>query len=376
VKNKKPILTFLFIFVMGSTTIGFAQDEKLQTIQKKIEGISRKLMQLKQEKKTLLNEIYRIELSYEKDIVEINKIDFKLKETNLKIQKKEDEKKALEILIEDSKNNIKEIIRILYKLGRDTNIKLFFQVDSVDQLFNNYRLFVSLVNYKSGEINKIKESIALLNTVKGQLQEEYTKLEGFKDSKRQRVRSMQGLRRVKLNYIKGINSDKKKYLQLRNELQYEASRINQVISGKRVRSSLKVLNLNKIKGRLEWPLRGKVVSTFGKKRSDRFDTYIINNGIEIAPTGSDKVKAVYPGDVVFADYFKGKGNLIIIQHSRDLYTLYGHCDKMFKKRGDNIKKGEIIAIAGDTGSTFKKSLYFEIRRDLKPQDPLSWLRKK
>jgi len=138
-------------------------------------------------------------------------------------------------MIEDSKKNIKEILRILYKIGGNTSMKLFFRVDSVDQLFNNYRLFIALVNYKSEEINKIKVSISQLNKVKLQLQEEYSKLEGFKESKRQRVRSMQGLRRVKLNYIKSINSDKKRYLQLRDELTYEASRINEVISGKRVK---------------------------------------------------------------------------------------------------------------------------------------------
>jgi septal ring factor EnvC (AmiA/AmiB activator) len=149
-----------------------------------------------------------------------------------------------------------------------------------------------------------------------------------------------------------------------------------VISGKKTKSSLRVINLKQIKGRLDWPVKGNVISSFGKKRSTRFDTYIINNGIEIKPSSSDKVTAVYSGDIVFADYFKGYGNLIIIQHSRDLHSLYGHCEKIFKKRGESIGPGEVIATVGDTGSTLGKSLYFEIRNQLKPQNPLKWLRKK
>jgi septal ring factor EnvC (AmiA/AmiB activator) len=149
-----------------------------------------------------------------------------------------------------------------------------------------------------------------------------------------------------------------------------------VISGKKVKSSLRVIDLKQIKGRLNWPIKGKVISSFGKKKSTRFDTYIVDNGIEIRPSDSDKVKAVYSGDVLFADYYKGYGNLIIIQHSRDLHSLYGHCEKFLKKKGESVTAGDIIAIVGDTGSTLGKSLYFEIRNQLKSQNPLKWLHKK
>jgi septal ring factor EnvC (AmiA/AmiB activator) len=249
-------------------------------------------------------------------------------------------------------------------------------VDNFDQLFKNYQLFISLIQYKTDEINKVKENILQLNKIRRQLQEEYDALRNFKNLRVQKLRNLSYHKRDKLNLIKKITKSRKDYVQMLDELKYEADRLDKVISGKKVKSSLRVIDLKQIKGHLNWPIKGKVISSFGKKKSTRFDTYIIDNGIEIRPSDSDKVKAVYSGDVLFADYYKGYGNLIIIQHSRDLHSLYGHCEKFLKKKGESIATGDIIAIAGDTGSTIGKSLYFEIRNQLKSQDPLKWLQKR
>ncbi len=374
---KKTIAFFACICFLSCVLV-FSSDykKKLQSINSQITGINNKLEKLKQEKSSLLNEIYKIELKYEKEWIEINKVKLQLGETQGKINGKEKEKKELELQIQKSKEILKKIIRILYKVGGNTYLRLFIRLDNFDQLFKNYRLFISLIQYKTGEINKVKENILRLNKIRKQLQEEYEALRNFKNLKVQKLRNLSYHKRDKLNLIKKITNDRKDYVQLLDELKYEAARLDKVISGKKMKSSLRVINKKQIKGHLRWPIKGKVISSFGKKRSTRFDTYIIDNGIEIRPTGSDKVKAVYSGDVLFANYYKGYGNLIIIQHSRDIHSLYGHCEKFLKKKGESIAAGDIIAIAGDTGSTLGKSLYFEIRNQLKSQDPLKWLSKR
>lgn len=350
--------------------------KKLEAINGQINAINTRLNDLKKENKSLLNDIYELELKYEKEVIESNKIKLQLSETRGKIEKKEGEKGILEQEIESSKKNLKKIIRILYKIGGNTYLKIFIRIDTIDQLFKNYRFFMALIEYKSDELNKLKENIARLNKVREQLQTEYSNRKALNDLKEQNIRNISGFKRGKLNLLNKINTDKNDYIQLLDELRLEAARLNEVISGKKVKSSLRVIELNRIKGRLPWPIKGKVISSFGKKRSTRFDTYIIDNGIEIKPTGSDRVTAVYSGDIVYTDYYKGYGNLVIIQHSRDLHSLYGHCKEFLKKPGDSIAAGEEIAIAGDTGSTFGKSLYFEIRTNAKARNPMEWLGKK
>lgn len=376
---RKTIAFILFLcFLCGwaSPDSKSKYKKKLDSINSQIQAINNKIKELKQEKKSLLNDIYEIELKYEKELIETNKVKLQLKQTQEKIDDKEDEKKDLEKQIQKSKKNLRKIIRILYKMGGNAYLKIFIRVDSIDQLFKNYRLFMTLIRYKSTEINKLKENIRRLNVVKQQLQEEYSKLQAFKEIQEQKMRNISSLKRGKLNLIRRINTDRNDYLRLLDELNYEASRLSGVLTGKKVKSSLRVIDLKRIRGRLLWPVNGKVISSFGKKRSTRFNTYIINNGIEIRPGSSDRVKAVYSGDVLFADYFKGYGNLLIIQHSRDLHSLYGHCQTFLKKKGDSITSGDHIAIVGDTGSTYGKSLYFEIRINLKSQDPLKWLKRR
>lgn len=351
------------------------EKEKLDNIAKQIEDINGKLEKLKKEEGSILNDIYKIELRYEKAVIENNKIKLQVKRSEEKINKKNVEKKKLETEIDKSKKNLEQILRLLYKIGGNAYLKFFIRINNLDQLFENYRLFISLINYKSDEINKLKVNIQRLLEVKKELEGYHTNLKNLQKKKELKLRDIRNLKQSKMVLIRKINNDRDQYMRLLDELEAEAAHLNKLIFGKPLKRRLGIIDLERIKGKLNWPIKGKVVSFFGKKRSTKFDTYIINNGIKIQPGSSDQVMSIYPGEVVFADYYKGYGNLIIIQHAKNLYTLYGHCDKMFKHKGDNVNKGEVISLAGDSGSTYGKSLYFEIRTDLKPQNPLKWLRK-
>ncbi len=349
--------------------------EKLDNIAKQIDDINSKLEKLKKEEGSILNDIYKIELQYEKAIIENNKIKLQVRKSEEKIKKKNSEKKKLEIEIDQSKKNLKQILRLLYKIGGNAYLKFFIRINNLDQLFENYRLFISLIDYKSDEINKLKVNIRRLLEVKKELEGYHENLKNLQRQKELKLRDIRNLKQSKMALIRKINNDRDQHMRLLDELETEAAQLNKLIFGKPLKRRLGMIDLDQIKGKLNWPIKGKVVSFFGKKRSTKFDTYIINNGIKIQPGRSDQVKAIYPGEVVFAEYYKGYGNLIIIQHAKNLYTLYGHCEKMYKQKGDNVNEGEVISLAGDSGSTYGKSLYFEIRTQLKPQDPLKWLRR-
>jgi septal ring factor EnvC (AmiA/AmiB activator) len=349
--------------------------EKLDNIAKQINDINGKLEKLKNEEGSILNDIYKIELRYEKAIIENNKIKLQVRKSEEKINKKNSEKKKLEIEIEKSKKNLMQILRLLYKIGGNAYLKFFVRINNLDQLFENYRLFISLIDYKSDEINKLKVNIQRLLEVKNELEGYHATLKNLQKQKELKVQDIRNLKQSKITLIRKINNDRGQYMQLLDELETEAAQLNKLIYGKPLKRRLGMIDLDRIKGKLNWPIKGKVVSFFGKKRSTKFDTYIVNNGIKIQPGRSDRVKSIYPGEVVFARYYKGYGNLIIVQHAKNLYTLYGHCEKMYKQEGDNVNEGEVISLAGDSGSTYGKSLYFEIRTHLKPQDPLKWLRR-
>jgi len=148
-------------------------------------------------------------------------------------------------------------------------------------------------------------------------------------------------------------------------------------TGKEPEESLDIRDdgrFERLRGKLPWPASGTLASTFGRQEHPRFHTVTFNRGIEItAPQGRDIV-AVAEGTAIYADWFKGYGRLVILDHGSGYFTLYAHASDILIKTGDAVSGGQVIAKVGDSGSLEGPQLYFELRHKGKPQDPLAWLR--
>lgn len=128
-----------------------------------------------------------------------------------------------------------------------------------------------------------------------------------------------------------------------------------------------------LKGKLPWPAAGDLISGFGRQEHPRFRTVTYNRGIEIAtPQGRD-ILAVADGSVIYADWFKGYGRLVILDHGGGYFTLYAHASEILVKPADGVSRGQPIARVGDSGSLAGPQLYFELRHKGKPLDPVVWL---
>jgi septal ring factor EnvC (AmiA/AmiB activator) len=120
--------------------------------------------------------------------------------------------------------------------------------------------------------------------------------------------------------------------------------------------------LQVIRGRVPWPVSGRIISYFGKSKDAQFH-----------PTGSP-IHAVSGGVVKFADWFKGYGKLVILDHGKGYYSLYAQASELKVSEGDSVVPGQVLGLVGDTDSLVGSSLYFEIRKNGVPQDPLRWLK--
>ena len=131
-----------------------------------------------------------------------------------------------------------------------------------------------------------------------------------------------------------------------------------------------------LRGRLPWPTDGKITAAFGAQVHPRFGTRTFRNGVDIEAGEGRDVTAVFGGHVVYTGWFKGYGNLIILDHDQEYYTLYAHVADILVKEGDDVRQGQRIGTVGDTGSLEGPRLYFEVRFQGKPQDPEQWLRQR
>ena len=129
------------------------------------------------------------------------------------------------------------------------------------------------------------------------------------------------------------------------------------------------------KGLLNMPVEGKIISFFGPFKNTKYNVVNYQRGINIKADRGEPIQAVHAGRVLFASWFKGYGNMVILDHGDHYYTVYAHAEEVFKAKGEPVEAGEVIATVGDSGSMTGPALHFEIRHHGKPEDPLNWIKK-
>ncbi len=154
-------------------------------------------------------------------------------------------------------------------------------------------------------------------------------------------------------------------------LKKDRTRLEQLLAELRRRATeLDGTAFARAKGSLPMPVTGRILHAYGAKRADGRLRW---HGIDIAAEVGTPVTAVYRGRVIFADWLRGFGLLTILDHGSDYMTLYGHADVLYKKVGDWVESGELIAGAGNSGGTRDSGIYFEVRHKGNPTDPIGWV---
>lgn len=179
---------------------------------------------------------------------------------------------------------------------------------------------------------------------------------------------------AKKQLLAGLRRDEAQLAAALDELRARAARLSDLV--KRLETAKtqpytgKGADFSAQKGRLPWPVTGKVRIGFGTTRHPELGTLIESNGLEIAVPPQTPVQAVWGGRVLYASPLKGFGNLMVLDHGDKYYTLYAHADRFARKVGDMVATGEVVAFSGHEG---RDAVYFEIRHRGQPVDPTTWL---
>ncbi len=200
----------------------------------------------------------------------------------------------------------------------------------------------------------------------------------LKASINKQIGIMSQKRKNRENLLKEIRSKRSYELAALDSYKKTAKALDQTI--KSLSMKLKQDNQNKkssfpaFKGLLKMPVRGKIIRFFGSYKNNKFNVTNFCSGIDIRAKRGEPVAAVRDGKIIYSSWFKGYGNMIIIDHGSGYYTLYAHLEEVLRAKGDEIGTGEVIATVGDTGSLTGPNLHFEVRHHGKPVDPLKWLK--
>jgi septal ring factor EnvC (AmiA/AmiB activator) len=280
-----------------------------------------------------------------------------------------DTKKQIFILIRDMKQTEDKLtsgLQALYKVSRVPPEAHLFSLASCEDLKMGKYLRV-VVEHHAQLTKTYKHELDLKQTEERKLVRnciQWQKLISEEETRKEKIKKITSAEQAKLKSTMNQKATcEKSITEIEKMGKLIQSLIDKLEREKRI-LSYKKSNYGIPKRKLRWPVQGKVVSLF-KERGQ--------NGIEIeAPIGAS-VRSILPGKVVYADWFKGFQNLIIIDHGDGIFTISGNCSKLIKKRGDVVSEGEVIARVGNSESDQIPSFYFEIRHRGKPQDPLEWL---
>jgi septal ring factor EnvC (AmiA/AmiB activator) len=157
------------------------------------------------------------------------------------------------------------------------------------------------------------------------------------------------------------------------DMQRDLSQLEELITGlkQEATATKNAVPFASMKGKLPWPSKGRLARSFGSSRNKGSLRW---QGVILKAQAGTKIHAISAGRVVFADWFRNLGLLIIIDHGDGYMTLYGHNQSLYKAVGDTVESGELIATMGNTGGNHEVSLYFEIRDQGTPTNPARWCR--
>jgi len=371
----------LFAFLLTSPiSLVYAANPK-----KDLSEVERKLKQKKQEvketieqEKSILSEIDRINKNIRKIQGEINTYEKRISQTESDIKNIEDEIATLSVKLEQSKQKLKTRLINRYKQHYGAKALILINAKDYQDLLTKGRYLNLIAYYDRQIIDAVNNDISTANEKKKNLEILKKNLQISKENIQRKQKEMNKEIANKDDLLASVRSKRSSYESMIKELEASSVKLRAMIEAFEKRESLERVvgrGFRALKGRLPWPINGEVIIPYGKYNDPEYNIPVFKNGIEIKAAGSDQPRAVAGGNVVYADWFKGYGLLLIINHGNGYHSLYGHLSEIFFRSGDIIDRGEAVGKIGVSGVLNIPSLYFEIRYKGKPVDPMQWLSK-
>ncbi len=274
-------------------------------------------------------------------------------------------------------------LRAHYRFSRTGLARVLFTAKSVADLSRRMGYMDAVFRKDRKRLDEYAGLLGEWRKVKQRLKEKQELFTELKKTAAEQQEEMQKEKETLNAMLAGIRQERRRHEAALSELEASKRRLQGMISSLEKKKEETVEKVSKVldnlkgfvsrRGSLCYPAPGHIVVSFGKKVHPRFNTETMQNGVEIKASRGTPVKAVAPGVVRFAKWFRGYGNMVIVDHGNSYYTIYAHLAAIRVRSGQSVKIGDVLGTVGDTGSMQGPSLYFEIRHHQSPINPESWL---
>ena len=355
--------------------------QETREIRRRIETSKTKVQKYTQKEIDTINRLNEIDFQLHRSRKQLSALKSEIADLDPKIAASTRLSGDLKNQIQSNEHSMSERLVALYKLNRIGQIHVLASAGSMHELFQRKNAIERILAYDDTVRNNLENNRLRLNRVIAELTKQKSDKNARVQTYSQQLRWITADQSKRTKLLARIRKQKSLELAAIESLKESAEGLDQKLTSltrqrKSANDSQKTSEkpITTFKGLLKIPVKGKIIFLFGPYKNTKFNVTNFRNGIGIAAKKGEPVRAVFGGKIVYANWFKGYGNMIIIDHGTSYHTVYAHVEEIFKTTGDTVKTGEVIATVGDTGSMTGAKLHFEIRHHGKPLNPMHWLK--
>jgi septal ring factor EnvC (AmiA/AmiB activator) len=357
---------------VAEATASPAVDDRLRRVQERKQALERELKRLRGEEKSLLGEVEELEVLVRLRTAELREAQLELQRNQAQLEITGKRARELEASVEATRPQLAAHARALYKLGELSYLRLLLSVDRPSDFFRGYRFVSALARRDNERMAGFRADLTALAETRSELERRMHEATALRSQLETTRRSLDAQRQKKTELLTAIVEKKETHAAYVEELENAETQLRRLFDG--LGEGDVSVPVSAFRGQLPWPTEGKIRSGFGRHKHPRFDTYTVQNGVEIEAAQDGAVRAVYEGTVVFADRFRGYGLMVVLDHGGKHHSLYAHLAEATVAVGQKLAAGDVLGTVGAT-SVEGPGLYFEMRFQGRPEDPADWLKK-
>jgi murein hydrolase activator len=368
----------MFSEVLALEDSNTAKASELEDIRTRIKDVETRIKSAQDETEKLQQELRDNEVTTAETLTRLHNIQANISKKNAELEELHFEKAEHDAALKKEKEKLTHQIRSAYQIGRNDYIKLILNQEDPALVGRALAYYDYHNRARSERINQVKQTLVHLEKIQTTIKNETEQLESLRSKHESKLSDFHQFRATR----RDISSRLQKYIAEQGvelqTLQENERELGVLFQGLKKEKAVTIEMFedmppfNTLKGKLTWPVKGKLLKRYGanKKGGDlKWQGVLID-----AETGTN-VTAISTGKIVFADWFRNLGLLIIIDHGDGFMSLYGHNQNLLKNTGDWVLAGETIATVGDSGGQSDTALYFEIRKGAEPLNPSHWCKR-
>ncbi|MBZ0269176.1 peptidoglycan DD-metalloendopeptidase family protein, partial [bacterium] len=273
--------------------------------------------------------------------------------------------------LEERRDILTRRLRNIYKVGERPGLQVLLGATSAVDLVRRFEWLLLVADQDRRLYDDVQVAVARVRETEAELNRKQDEVAQIRDESESERSSLESKRQDRQKLLSSVRTEKQRRASLIGELEQAEKDMQTLLEELEARAKLVLegglppegTGFEERKGKLPWPVHGKVTRWFGVQKDKRFGTSTFNGGIDIEAAAEADVIAVHTGRADYVNWLPGYGQCIILNHGGGYFSLYAHTSKVFVAAGDLVNAGAVIATVGDTGSLLGNVLHFEIRKD-------------